>query len=93
LKEHFARFGLSVSVILMTTVREELDLPGYGCGYWSVGVPVAGGNHKAAGALLAVADFEQQHPFVKVMDFAIQPDPTDPAQRIAVLNLSALYRK
>lgn len=92
-KKHFAGFGLNVGIVRMNTVRDEPDLPGYQRGYWSVGVPIEEANHHAAGALLAVAEFEQQHPFVRVLEFAIRRDPENPAGRIAVLNVAALIRK
>ncbi len=92
-KKHFAGFGLSVSIVRMNAVRDEPELPGFSRGYWSVGVPVTEANHNAEGALLAVAEFERQHPFVKVLDFAIRPDPEAPQRRLAVLNVAALIRK
>ena len=92
-KQHFARFGLRVSVVRMNSVREDYDLPGYDRGYWSVSLPIAEARDKAAASLLAVAEFEQQHPFVRILDFAIQPDPEDPAGRVGSLSLATLIRK
>ena len=93
LKQHFAAFGLRVCIVRMNTIREEPDLPGFCRGYWSVGLPLAEAGRSAAGSLLAVAEFEQQHPFVKVLDFAIRPDPENPQGRIALLNVAALIRR
>ena len=92
-KKHFARFGLSVSLVRMNRVEEEFDLSGYDRGYWSVSLPIANAQAKVAESLLAAAEFEQQHPFVKMRDFVIQPDPDNPQGRIALLNLEALIRK
>ena len=93
LKQHFAAFGLHASTVRMNTVREEPDLPGFCRGYWSVGLPLTETSGSAMGSLLAVAEFEQQHPLVKVLDFAIRPDPENPDGRIALLNVAALIRK
>jgi hypothetical protein len=92
-KRHFARFGLNASIVRMNTVREESDLPGYSRAYWAVTLPIAEAGHTAAGSLLAVAEFEQQLPFVRILNFAIHPDPEAPARRIAQFNLAALIRK
>ena len=92
-KQHFSHFGLSVAIVRMNTTRDVPDLSRHSRGYWSVGLPIEESSFKAAGAVLAVAEFEQQNPFVKVLDFAIRPDPEHPQGRIAVMNLTALIRK
>lgn len=92
-KTHFAGFGLRGAIVRMTTVREEPDLPGLRRGYWSIGLPLPEIRGSTAGSLLAVAEFEQQHPYVKVLDFAIRPDPEHPLGRVALLNVAALIRK
>ncbi|MGB8166835.1 MAG: hypothetical protein WCF18_05050 [Chthoniobacteraceae bacterium] len=92
-KQHFAAFGLTVSIVRMNTVREEPEMPGYSRGYWSVGLPILDGNHNAEGSLLAVAEFERLHPFISVLDFAIRADPENPQRRLAVLNVAAFIRK
>lgn len=92
-KQQFGEFGLSVAIVRMNAVREEPVLPGYSRGFWSVAVPIQEGDHSAAGSLLAAAEFEQRHPFVKVVDFAIRPDPENPSRRIALLNVAALIRQ
>lgn len=91
-ESHFARFGIDVAIVRLNTTLEEPELPGYDRAYWSVGMPIAEAN-KARASLLAAAEFEQQYRFVRLLDFAIQPDPHDVSRRIAVLNLSALIRK
>lgn len=92
-KTHFAAFGLHGGIVRMTTVLEEPDLPGFRRGYWSIGIPLPEARSSAAGSLLAVSEFEQQHPYVKVLDVAIRPDPENPQGRVALLNLSALIRQ
>ena len=92
-KAHFQKFGMNDVLVRMNTIRDVPDLPGFRHGYWAVGVPIAETPRSAAGALLAVAEFEQQHPLVKVRDFAIRPDPENPQGRVALLNVSALIRK
>jgi len=93
LKKHFARSGLSVTVKLVKTDGELAGLPGYARGFWSVTLPLAKTSQQTTGALLATAQFEQQQPFVKVLDLAIQPDPAEPARRLAELYLTAFFRK
>ena len=92
-KQHFAGFGLSEAIVRMNAVREEAALPGYSRGYWSVALPIPEADRSAAASLLAAAEFEQRHPFVKVVDFAIRPDPENPSRRIALLNVAALIRQ
>lgn len=93
LKKHFARFGLNVSSSQFTMGEEVAALPGYSHGSWSVVVPLLENDPRAAEALLAVAEFEEQHPFVKVVNLVIRPDVEDPRRRVAALNLTALFRK
>lgn len=92
-KEHFPRFGLPDPIVRMNTFREVPDLSGFRRGYWSVGVPIAEKRPSGAGALLAVAEFEQQHPLVRVLDLVICADPENPERRLAMFNVSALVRK
>ncbi len=92
-KTHFASFGLSGAIVRMNIVRGEPDLPAFRRGYWSIALPLPEGSRSAAGSLLAVAEFEQQHPFVKVLDVAIRPDPENPQGKVALLNVAALIRK
>ncbi len=91
-KSHFTRFGMVVAIVRLNTTLDEPDLPGYSRAYWSVGLPISEAN-KGLASLLAAAELEQHHRFVRLLDFAIQPDPHDLSRRIAVLNLSALIRK
>ncbi len=93
LKQRFARHGLSVSTVRLVKVHEDSDLPGYQRGHWAAEVPIGEAGHKVAEALLAVAEFEQHHLFVRIQEFVIRSDPEDPARRIAFLNVTALFRK
>ncbi len=91
-KKHFARFGLTEAVVRMTTVQEVPDLPDHRRGYWSVALPIGDASYKAVGAFVAVAEFEEQHPLIKVLDFGIRPDSENPQSRVVLLNLKALVR-
>jgi len=93
LQKHFARSGLSVSVQHSENDGELAGLPGYARGSWSVALPLVGTSQQTMGALQGMAQLEQQQPFVKVVDLAIQPDPADPARRVAQLELTAFFRK
>ena len=92
-KEHFARSGIAVRLIRLNSIQDEPDISGYERGVWSVALPVEEAGRNATKLFLAVADIEQQNPFVRVLDFAIRPDPENPGGRVASLNLSALIRK
>lgn len=93
LTQHLTASGMKTCVIQMGTVRDEPDLPGFLRGTWSVGLPLVEGSNTTAGSLLAMAKFKQRHPFVRVLDFAIRPDPENPRQRIALFNLAVLMRR
>ncbi len=93
LKDHFARSGISVPLIRLNTTRDEPELPGYEHDYWSVAMPIDGEGRNIAAMLVAVADLGQQNSFVRVLDFAIRPDPENPAGRVGLMNLGALVRK
>jgi hypothetical protein len=92
-KEHFARFDISVPLVRLNTIQEEPELPGFEHDYWSVALPITAEGRNIAAMLVAVAEFDQQNPFVKVLDFAIRPDPENPGGRVGLLNLTALIRK
>lgn len=93
LKGHFDRFGIAVGVTRLISVREEARLPGYKRSYWSIGVPFLKGDRTANSLLLAVADLERQDRFVKVVDFALQPDLENPGNFTAAVSVSALVRE
>jgi hypothetical protein len=92
-KEHFARHGIVVPLVRLNTMQEEPELPGCEHGYWSVALPIDDAGRNITAMLLAVADFDQQNPFVRVLDFSIRPDPENPGGRVGSLNLAALVRK
>lgn len=93
MEKTFTRFGVSISAARLNKVGEEASLPGYSRGSWSVTLPLAESAHQIDSALLAVAELERNHPFVKVVDFAIQPDPEVPARHVAAVSLLTLFRK
>ncbi|MEQ1862920.1 MAG: hypothetical protein ABMA13_23610 [Chthoniobacteraceae bacterium] len=89
-KEHFARVGSGVVIVRLNTTMDVPDLPDFRRGYWSVGWPIDEAAGNVSGLMLAVAEFEQQNAFVRVLDFAIRPDPENPGGRMAALNVTAL---
>ena len=91
--KHFAGFGLPPSVIRLNTIQPEPQLAGYQRAYWSVGLPISKQDANLTGLLLAVAEFDRQVRFGKVVDFTLQPDPEDPHGHIASVNIVALIRK
>ena len=93
LKGHFARAGIAVPVVRLNTTQDEPELPGYGRGYWSAALPIDGAGRNIRTMLAAVADLEEQQPFLRVLDFAIRPDPENPKGRVGLLNLGTLIRK
>lgn len=92
-KEHFARSGTAVLLTRLNTTQDMPNLPGYARGFWSTALPIdeAGGN--IATITRGVVDLEQQNPCVRVLDFAICPDPEHPSRRVALMNLTVLIRK
>lgn len=89
-RQHFARFGIPLRVMRLNTIQEMPDVPGYQRVYWSVGLPVAETDQNATGLLIAVAELEEQNCFIKVVDFALQPDVEDPLARTVGINLVTL---
>ena len=92
-KEHFAKSGVSVPLIRLNTTQDFPDLPGYAHGYWSVALPIGDAGPKVTTMLLAVADLEQQDPFLRVLEFAIRPDPEKAGGWMGSLNLGTVIRK
>jgi hypothetical protein len=93
MKHHFSTFGISVAVIRPGLTQVEPGLPGYRRSYWAVGLHIPEGDPNLTGLLLAVAQIEQRHRFVRVMDFAILPDVEDPRLRTAAISLVTLVRE
>lgn len=93
MREHFTRAGLVVSVVRLNTTQDEPELPGCQRVFWSVALPIDGTGHDVAALLQAVADLDQQGSFVRVLDFAIRPDPENAGGRVGLLNVTALIGK
>ncbi len=91
-QDHFKQFGIETGVIREGAVLEEKGLPGYHRAYWAVGVPVQGGAARLSGLLYSVAELEQQHKIIKVIDFEIRPNVEDDRLLEAEINIEALIR-
>lgn len=92
-RQHFARFGVPLRVMRLSTIQEMPDLPGYQRVYWSVGLSVAKADRTLTGLLISVAELEEQNRFIKVLDFALQPDVEEPGARTVGINLVTLLPK
>ena len=92
-KEHFGRSGIPVRLIRLNTTRNEPGIPGYERSFWSLALPIDEAGRNITPLLLAAAELDREHPFLKVLDFAIGPDPENPSGRIASLNLTTLMQK
>ena len=92
-KESFTRFDLAMPLVRLNPTLDETELPGYGHGHWFVALPIGNAGRDVTTMLLAVADLDQQDPFVRVLTFHIQPDYENPGRRVGSLNLGALIRK
>ncbi len=93
LRDHFARSGAAVLLTRLNAIQDEPNLPGHARGFWSAALPIDEAGHDIAALLEEVADLERQNPCVRVLDFAVRPDPENPGHRVALLNLTALSRK
>ena len=93
IEQHFSRFGFPSAIVRLATVQPETDLPGFQRVYWSVGLPIPRTDRNVDGLLLAVAGLEQQERFIKVIDFALQPDAVDPSLRTASVSNVVLDQK
>jgi hypothetical protein len=89
-KKHFANAGLDVSIVRLNSIHEIPETRNFHRGYWSVGVPVDESGKNIRGLLTAVAQFERQNAFVRVLDFSIVPDPENPGKRLAGMNVTTL---
>lgn len=92
-RQHFARFGVPLRAMRLNTTQEMPDLPGYQRVYWSVGLSVAEADRTLTGLLISVAELEEQNRFIKVLDFALQPDVEEPGSRTVGINLVTLLPK
>ena len=92
-KENFARSGIAVRLVRLNAMHDEPAISGYERGIWSVILPVEEARQNETKLRLAVAEIESQNPFMRVLDFAIRPDPENPSGRVVSLNFAALVRK
>ena len=92
-KEHFKHFGIAVDIVRLNTLRLEDGLPGFKRAYWGVSMPMGNDGNNVTGLLLAVAELEEQNRYLKVLDFAIQPDVENPLLRTAAINIEALVQE
>lgn len=92
-REHFQHFGFQTPVIRLNAVRDEYGLPHSRVAYLGAGVPVGRSTQSVSGLLMAIAEFENQNRFVKVLDVSIGPDALDPRQLMGGFNFSALVRE
>ena len=93
MKQHFPRFGVPVAVTRLGAILDEPELRGFQRIYWAVGLDIEEGNRNVPGLLVAMAELEAEYPFLKVIDFAIRPNPEDPHRRAATVNIAVLVRK
>lgn len=92
-RRHFARFGVPLRIVRLSTIQEMPDLPGYQRVYWSVGLAVSEADRTLAGLLISVAELEEQNRPIKVLDFTLQPDAEAPGSRTVGINLVTLLPK
>lgn len=93
IKDHFARSGTAVLITRFITIQDEPNLPGQERGFWSTALAIGEAGRNITPVIHGIADLEQQHPYVRVLDFAIRTDPENPGQRVALFNLTALIPK
>jgi hypothetical protein len=91
--DHFHRFAIPVSLVRLNTVLDVVGLPGYTRTYWGVAFPLGNDARSVSGLLLAVAELEEQNPFVRVLDLSVRPDAEDPMLRTAAINIVAFVHK
>jgi hypothetical protein len=92
-KAHFARAGVAVRLIRLNTTQNQPDIPGFERGFWSVALPIDENGRNVAKLLMAVTDLDRENPFIRILNFAIRPDPENPRERMASLNVTSLIRK
>ena len=92
-RKHFKAVGHEVAIVRLTSLHEVPETQEFQRGYWSVGLPVDEAGDDVPGLLSAVAQFESQNSYVRVLDFTIGTDPENPGKRIAGMNLTTLVCK
>jgi hypothetical protein len=93
LKEHFSHFGLTVGIVRFNTTLPVDGLNGYKRTYYAVGIPLGTDGKNNLGLLLAMAELEAQHRYLKVLDFVIKTDEINPALFTAGFNIETLNRE
>lgn len=93
LREHFRRLGIDEIAVRLNTTAPEPEFPAYERTYWRVNMPVQGGSRNMNGILLAVAEFEQQETFVKILDLSFRSGPGEPGGPTGGFNAAAFVRK
>ena len=92
-KKHFTNAGLDVSIVRLNSLLDIPETRNFQRGYWSVGVAVEENGKNIPDLLTAVAQFERQNTFIKVLDFSVAQDPENPGKRIAGVNLTTLVAR
>ena len=92
-RKHFKAAGHEVAIVRLNSLHELPESREFQRGYWSVGLPVDDSGDDVPGLLTAVAQFERQNSYVRVLDFTIAADPENPGKRIAGMNLTTLVPK
>ena len=92
-RKHFKAAGHEVAIVRLNSLHEMPESREFQRGYWSVALPVDDTGDNVPGLLTAVAQFERQNSYVRVLDFTIGTDPENPGKRIAGMNLTTLVSK
>jgi hypothetical protein len=92
-KRHLERSGFADALVSLSAIRDEPRIPGCERSFWSVRLPIDAAGRNVPTLLLAVADLDQQNPFVRVLDFSTRPDPDDRMRRLAVIEVGTLSPK
>lgn len=93
MKEHFRRYGFGEPVVRFDAAHADPELPNYRRLYGRIHLPLNEGSYNLRNLLNAVADIEETERLTKVVGLAIQPDPSNPQGRTAIIALAALIRK
>lgn len=93
LTDHLSKFQLTASGIRLVALRQDQKQPGTERGYWSVGISAGPRGQEIGKILLAVADLETRYPFMRLVNFSIDPNPEKPGERIAAVNVTSLIKE
>jgi hypothetical protein len=92
-KRHLERAGFADSLVNLSALRDEPRIPGCERSFWSVRLPIDAAGRNVPTLLLAVADLDQQNPFLRVLDFSTRPDPDNRTRRVAAIEVGILSPK